>query len=88
MSARRDLVLADAERHAVALAARYPVAAAVSAVVYLVADQVLVRLASDPIPEGSTVHCVAQRWDRGQVQLRRAGAWSDWVAAPMVEVAA
>lgn len=87
MSAR-DLLLADAERQAVRMAARHAVADAVAAVVYLDRDQVLVRLGSEPAPGGAVVHCVAQRWDRDQVQVRRAGAVSDWVPAPMAGGAA
>jgi hypothetical protein len=80
---RSALALADAERQAVALAARHTVADRVAAVVYLVADRVQVLPATEPAPDGAAVHCVAERWDAGQVQVRRAGAWSDWVAAPL-----
>ena len=83
VATRSALVLADAERQAVALAARYAVADRVAAVVYRVADRVHVLAATEPAPPGAAVHCMAERWDSDQVQVRRPGAESSWVAAPM-----
>jgi hypothetical protein len=75
------LTLLDAERQAVAMAARHAVADRVPAVVYQLADRVVVLPATEPAPVGATVHCIAERWNATRIQIRRSGAWSDWVDA-------
>jgi hypothetical protein len=75
----KNQLLADATRYAVEVAARYSVAANVSAVVYLGAGSAAVRLASEDAPDGAEVYAIAQRWNDSAVQVRYDGARSEFV---------
>jgi len=88
VTGRRDLVLADATRQAVALAAMGPPSWLASGVVYLVGDQVLVRRLADDVPPGAAVHLVAERWDDDLVQVRTASEFPQWVRLDLVGGAA
>lgn len=72
-------LLSDAVRYAVSVAARYPVSAGKSAVVYWDAGSAEVRLDSEDAPKGATIYAVAQRWDDSTIQVRYDGARSEFV---------
>jgi hypothetical protein len=63
----------DAMRQAVRLAA-----SGTEAAVYVDGDKMVV-CAADERPHQFTPLCIAQRWDANTVQLRFAGARSEWV---------
>jgi hypothetical protein len=72
-------LLADAVRYAVSVAARYPVSAGKSAIVYWDAGSAEVRLDSEDAPKGAAIYAVAQRWDDSTIQVRYDGARSEFV---------
>lgn len=47
--------------------------------VYWDGEKIYVRPCGDPAPEKSEVVCIAQKWNQYTVQLRFAGARSEWV---------
>ena len=76
----------DAVRYAREVAARYSVADNVSVTVYEKAGAFFVRpnrMAEGfgAAPEGAEVYCIAQRWSPREIQVRYAGAWSEFSAA-------
>lgn len=66
--------------YAVARAARHPVNAAACFTVYAKDDSMFVRPSLVAAPDGATMVCIVQRWDEHTVQLRFAGAHSEWRA--------
>jgi hypothetical protein len=66
----------DATRYAASRAAREP---GESFTVYRTPHAFHVCAKGDPKPDGATMHCIAQQWDATTVQLRFAGARSEWI---------
>ena len=65
----------DAMRQAVKLAAEGS-----ESTVYFDGKAIFVRSSYAPKPEGAQVICIAQKWNEKTVQLRFAGARSEWVS--------
>jgi len=73
----------DAVRYAREVAARYSVADNVSVMVYEKGGAFFVRpdkMADGfgAVPEGAGVYCIAQRWNPREIQIRYAGARSEF----------
>jgi hypothetical protein len=47
--------------------------------VYQLAGTFYVARSDEPKPQDATIHCTAQHWSHDTVQLRFAGARSEWI---------